>query len=561
MAIIGIDLGTTNSLVSVYRNGKTEQIPNALGEYLTPSAVSLEGEDVIVGAVAKERLVTNPGETATGFKRKMGTDQMFTLGEKSFLPQELSAFVLRQLKEDAENYLGEPVEEAVISVPAYFNDNQRAATKEAGLLAGLKVERLINEPSAAALAGRMQQEEEGVFLVFDFGGGTLDVSIVDIFENVIEIVAVSGDNQLGGNDFDRKIAEYLCGCHNIEFQELEPGLKATLLRLAEKSKRELTEKETVMFHYEIEGEDRGVFLNNEVLVKCFEELFIRIGNTIERALRDSGYHAEDLEDIILVGGSSKMPVVSYFLTSFLDRKPTLFGSPDEVVSQGAGIYGGMKERNEELKELLLTDICPFTLGIGVVNPNRREDNRLVFSPIIERNTVLPSANTERYSNVCDWQEKIVLKVHQGEEYYCEDNLFLGELKLQIKPMPAGQACIYVTFAYDINGILVVEARDGAEGEEVKKVFVNKNLRLSPEELEEKTRELEKYKNKESANSRSEYTLARARRAFAESTGINRQRIGELLRQYEGVLSVHDRESAIKLQKILEEFLDKLESFR
>lgn len=561
MAIIGIDLGTTNSLVSVYRNGKAEQIPNALGEYLTPSAVSLEGENIIVGAVAKERLVTNPGETATGFKRKMGTDQKITLGEKSFLPQELSAFVLRQLKEDAENYLGEPVEEAVISVPAYFNDNQRAATKEAGLLAGLKVERLINEPSAAALAGRMQQEEEGVFLVFDFGGGTLDVSIVDIFENVIEIVAVSGDNQLGGNDFDRKIAEYLCDCHNIKFEELEPGLKATLLRLAEKSKQELTEKETVMFHYEIEGEDRGVFLNNEVLVKCFGELFLRIGNTIERALRDSGYHAEDLEDIILVGGSSKMPVVSYFLTSFLDRKPTLFGSPDEVVSQGAGIYGGMKERNEELKELLLTDICPFTLGIGVVNPNRREEGRLVFSPIIERNTVLPSANTERYSNVCDGQEKIVLKIHQGEEYYCEDNLFLGELELQIKPMPAGEACIYVTFAYDINGILVVEAKDGAEGAEIKKVFVNKNLRLSPEELEEKTRELEKYKNKESANNRSEYTLARAKRAFAESTGINRQRIGELLRQYEGILSAHDRENAIKFQKILEEFLDKLESLR
>ena len=256
-----------------------------------------------------------------------------------------------------------------------------------------------------------------------------------------------------------------------------------------------------------------------------------------------------------------MPVVSYFLTSFLDRKPTLFGSPDEVVSQGAGIYGGMKERNEDLKELLLTDICPFTLGIGVVNPNRLGENRLVFSPIIERNTVLPSANMERYSNICDGQEKIVLKVYQGEEYYCEDNLFLGELELQIKPMPAGEACIFVTFAYDINGILVVEAKDGAEGAEIKKVFANKNLRLSPEKLEEKTRELEKYKNKESANSRSEFTLARAKRAFAESTGINRQRIGELLRQYEGVLSAHDRENAIKLQKILEEFLDKLESLR
>ena len=559
MAIIGIDLGTTNSLVSVYRNGKSEQIPNGLGEYLTPSAVSLEGENVIVGAVAKERLVTNPGETATGFKRKMGTEQKITLGEKSFLPQELSAFVLRQLKEDAENYLGEAVEEAVISVPAYFNDNQRAATKEAGLLAGLKVERLINEPSAAALAGRMEQEQEGVYLVFDFGGGTLDVSVVDIFENVIEIVAVSGDNQLGGNDFDRKIAEYLCDCHNIKFRELEPGLQATLLRLAEKSKQELTEKETVMFHYEIEGEDRGVFLNNEVLVKCFGEMFLRIGSTIERALRDSGYSAEDLADIILVGGSSKMPVVSYFLTSFLGRRPTLFGSPDEIVSQGAGIYGGIKERKEELKDLLLTDICPFTLGVGVANHSDRE--RLIFSPIIERNSVLPSANTERYTNLYDGQERIVIEVYQGEEYYCEDNLCLGELELKLRPMPAGAASIFITFAYDINGILVVDANDGAEGMEAKKVFANKNLRLSQEEIDQKAKELEKYKNRKNANSRSELTLARGRRAFAEATGLNRQKIGEILRQYERALSIRDRESAIKLQKLLEDFLDKLESLR
>ena len=259
MAIIGIDLGTTNSLAAVYRNGSIEQIPNSLGEYLTPSVVSMDGDKIIVGAVAKERLVTNPGETAAAFKRNMGNEQKIILGKKSFLPQELSALVLKQLKEDAEQYLGEPVEEAVISVPAYFNDNQRAATKEAGLLAGFKVERLVNEPSAAALAGRVKLEEEGVYLVFDFGGGTLDVSVVDVFENVIEIVAVSGDNRLGGNDFDRKIAEYFCSSHNLEFQDLEPNVQATLLRLAEKSKKELTEQDTVMFHYELNGEDKGVF--------------------------------------------------------------------------------------------------------------------------------------------------------------------------------------------------------------------------------------------------------------------------------------------------------------
>lgn len=559
MAIIGIDLGTTNSLVSVYQNGEAKLIKNSLGEYLTPSVVSLDGENIIVGAVARERLVTNPGESAAAFKRKMGTDKKIFLGEKSFLPQELSAFLLKQLKEDAEEYLGETVEEAVISVPAYFNDNQRAATKEAGLLAGLKVERLVNEPSAAALAGRMEQEEEGVYLVFDFGGGTLDVSIVDIFDNVIEIVAVSGDNQLGGNDFDRKIAEYLCSSHNLKFQDLEPEVQATLLRLAEKSKRELSEKEAVMFHYEIDGEDRGVFLNNEVLVKCFGNLFSRIENTVERALKDSGYRKEDLADILLVGGSSKMPVVAYFLSGLLGKKPKYSGSPDELVAKGAGIYGGMKERKEELKELLLTDICPFTLGVGVANFN--EAGRNIFSPIIERNSVLPSANTERYSNTYDGQKKIVVEVYQGEEYYCDDNLCLGELELDIRPMPAGHASIFITFAYDINGILVVEVNDGEDGAEAKKVFANKNLRMTEEEIEKKAAELQKYKNRKNANSRSELILARGKRAFAENTGINRQRIGELLRQYEGVLSVHDRENAVKLQKILEDFLDNLESLQ
>lgn len=556
MAVIGIDLGTTNSLVSVYRNGAIQQIPNGLGEYLTPSVVSLEGKNIIVGAVAKERLVTNPGETASGFKRKMGTDQKVLLGEKEFLPQELSAFVLRQLKEDAERYLGEEVEEAVISVPAYFNDNQRAATKEAGLLAGLKVERLVNEPSAAALAGRMENGEEGVYLVFDFGGGTLDVSVVDIFENVIEIVAVSGDNSLGGNDIDLKIAEYLCKSHNMEFKELKPETQATLLRLAEKSKRELTEKEAVMYHCEIDGEERGVFLNNEVLVKCCEEIFSRAGRTVARALKDSGYGVEDLEDIILVGGSSKMPVVSYFLMSFMGKKPRMTGSPDQLVSRGAGIYAGMKERNEDLKDLLLTDICPFTLGIGVSSGS--ESGRLLFSPIIERNSVLPCANTGRYTNMSDGQEKVVLKVFQGEEYYCEDNLFLGELELKITPVPAGQASILVTFAYDINGILVVDAGEGGTAGGTQKVFISKSLRLSQSEIDEKVRELAKYKNRQMTNEHSELILARGKRVFAESTGVNRRRLGELLRQYENLLETRDREGAVKLQKIVENFLEQLE---
>ncbi|MCM1283364.1 MAG: molecular chaperone HscC [Muribaculaceae bacterium] len=554
MSIIGIDLGTTNSLVSVYRNGKIEQIPNALGEYLTPSVVSIDGKEILVGSVAKERLVTHPEDTAAAFKRKMGTEQTIALGNQKFSPQELSAFVLKQLKADAESYLGEEVKEAVISVPAYFNDNQRAATREAGLLAGLKVERLINEPSAAALAGRMEEKEEGVYLVFDFGGGTLDVSIVDIFENVIEIVAVSGDNHLGGADFDRKIVEHLCDTHNLNYEELPPGLQATLLRLAEKSKQELTEKEVVMYHCEINGEDKGVFLNNEVLVKCCEDLFSRIGHTIVRALKDSGYHAEDLEDIILVGGSSKMPVVSYFLSSYMGRKPRIVGSPDELVSQGAGIYAGIKERNEDLKELLLTDICPFSLGIGIMDHGGSD--RLIFSPIIERNSVLPSANTRLYTNVHDGQRKVELKVYQGEAYYCDENLELGMLELKLKPVSAGEAAIEVTFSYDINGILVVDAKN--EKNEGQKIFTSKNNRLSEKEISEKVKELEKYRSRRGKDEHSELILARGRRVFAESIGSTRQKLGELLQAYESALAIRDREAVVQLQKIIQNFIDEVD---
>ena len=298
------------------------------------------------------------------------------------------------------------------------------------------------------------------------------------------------------------------------------------------------------------------YIKNEVLVKCCEDLFARAGRTVERALRDSGYHAEDLADIILVGGSSKMPVVPYFLTSFMGRKPTLAGSPDEIVAHGAGIYAGIKERKEDLKDILLTDICPFTLGVEV--NNRSGDRRSIFSPVIERNSVLPSANTQRYTNVYDGQSKVVLRVYQGEEYYCEDNLFLGELELPIQPMPAGHACIRVTFSYDINGILVVDACEGEEKNTAQKVFISQNLRLSKQEIDAKIKELETYKNRNGRNVHSDLLLARGKRVFAETTGLNRQHIGELLRQYERAFADGDRENGVRLQKMLEDFLEQFE---
>lgn len=345
MAIIGIDLGTTNSLACVCQDGRTVLIPNSLGEKLTPSAVSIdENGEICVGAVARERLVTHPEASAASFKRYMGTNKVFTLAGHSFTPQELSSFVLRQLKEDAERFLGEEVTEAVISVPAYFNDNQRYATREAGRLAGIQVERLVNEPSAAALAAsRSSGEEEGSYLVFDFGGGTLDVSVVDYFANVIEIVAVSGDNRLGGDDFDEAIARSFCAHHQMDYDGLDPQRRAVLLGLSEKCKRELSEQDEAELVWE--AEEKRMPLNNLVLAGLGHGLFDRISQVIETVLRDSARSIEEIDEIVLVGGSSRMPVVSLYLQTLLKRKPDMVASPDEVVAMGPAFMPESKSGN------------------------------------------------------------------------------------------------------------------------------------------------------------------------------------------------------------------------
>ena len=443
MAIIGIDLGTTNSLACIYQGDKPVLIPNPFGETLTPSVVSI-GEDgqIYVGSVAKERLVSHPEASASSFKRHMGTDKSYTLAGQDFSPQDLSSFVLRQLKEDAERFLGEEVTEAVISVPAYFNDNQRFATKEAGKLAGLKVERLVNEPSAAALAAsRISGDEEGSYLVFDFGGGTLDVSVVDYFDNVVEIIAVSGDNRLGGNDFDEIIARCFCQQNKMDFDRLSPRQRASLLQLSEKCKRELTTQNQAELI--VEPENKKLAINNLVLAQLSQGIFDRISQVVANVLRDSGRDMEGLDEVILVGGSAKMPVVEFYLQTYLKKKPCIIGSPDEVVAMGAGTYAGVKERKKQIRDLVLTDICPFTLGTDVFNST--DVNNSLMSPIIERNSILPCSKTGLYTNPGNYQSHITIGIYQGEEYYSKDNVYLGDIKMEIRPVPKHQACIEVCF--------------------------------------------------------------------------------------------------------------------
>lgn len=556
MAIIGIDLGTTNSLACVCQDGRAVLVPNSLGENLTPSAVSVdENGEICVGAVAKERLVSHPEASAASFKRYMGTNKAFTLAGTSFTPQELSSFVLRQLKEDAERFLGEEVTEAVISVPAYFNDNQRYATKEAGRLAGIHVERLVNEPSAAALmASRISGEEEGSYLIFDFGGGTLDVSVVDYFDNVIEIVAVSGDNRLGGDDFDEVIARSFCAHHQMDYEGMDSQKKATLLRLAEKCKRELTERDETELVWE--SEDKKMPLNNLLLAGLGQSMFDRISQVIETALRDSARSIDEIDEIVLVGGSSKMPVVSLYLQTILKRKPSMIASPDEVVAMGVGMYAGIKERKQDIKDLVLTDICPFTLGVNVVN-YANNDNP-IMSAVIERNSVLPCSKTGYYTNSYDNQCQIDIGIYQGEAYYCNDNLKLGVIEMEILPVKEGEACLEVTFTYDINGILEVEVTDHQMKRMKRKVLTSEKVRMSEEEINRRLEELQAYKLMPRGGIRAKVVMARGERLFSQFLGARRQEIATVMQQIQKAIAGENDKQLAECLEWATKVFDRLE---
>ena len=512
--IIGIDLGTTNSLAAVWQDGESRLIPNAFGEYLTPSVVSF-GEDgtVYVGKTAKERLASHPDETASVFKRFMGTSRKYMLGGKSYRPEELSAFVLRKLKEDAERYLGEPVEEAIISVPAYFNDMARNATKRAGMLAGLKVERIINEPSAAALACQsFNQEEDATLLVFDFGGGTLDVSLVECFDNVIEIQAVSGDNQLGGQDFDDMIAEHFAKSLGLNYAAMEPETKAIVQKSAELCKRELTENPSANMVVNCREINNEIEITRKEVVKICAPLFDRIGKPVSKVFVDAQISTDQVSQIVLVGGSCKMPVVRQYLSYLLKREDIETKEPDYMIALGCGVCAGIKERDKDVKDLLLTDICPFSLGIKVAN--HQDPYKELMSFIIERNSPLPISREEMYANAYDRQQRVALRIYQGEAMYVSENLYLGEILFDIPPMAAGQVQCFVRFTYDINGVLEVEAKIPLTKEEKKLVIVNKDLDITQEEIDEKLKEFERIKNP-LADERNTYILEWGQRLFMQ----------------------------------------------
>ncbi len=490
--IIGIDLGTTNSCVAVIEGGEPVVIANAEGDRTTPSVVafSKDGERM-VGTVAKRQAITNPDRTVSSIKREMGSNYRVTIGDKQYTPQEISAMVLTKLKTDAESYLGGPVTEAVITVPAYFTDAQRQATKDAGKIAGLEVKRIINEPTAAALAYGLDKENEQKIMVYDFGGGTFDVSILEIGDGVLEVLATAGNNRLGGDDFDKRIMDYLVS----EFKAKE-GIdlsrdNITMQRLkeaAEKAKIELSQvtSSSINLPYITADVNGPKHLDVTLTRAKFNELTADLVEAtlgpMRQAMSDSGLKPSDIAKVLLVGGSTRIPAVQEAVKKFTGREPFKGINPDECVAVGAAIQAGVL--GGDVKGLLLLDVTPLSLGLETMGG--------VFTRLIERNTTIPTKKSQVFSTAADGQTSVEVHVLQGEREMAQYNKTLGRFHLDgIAPAPRGVPQIEVTFDIDANGIVNVSAKDLGTGRE-QHITITSSTNMSKEDIEKAVRESEQY---------------------------------------------------------------------
>lgn len=556
MAILGIDLGTTNSLGAVYRNGKVELIPNRFGSFLTPSVVSVtEDGSVVTGQIAKERLITHPKDTAFSFKKNMGSDQKYNLGGKTFLPEELSGFLVSAIVEDAKEYMGEEIKDVIISVPAYFHDKQRVATKRAGALAGVNVKRIVNEPSAAALASYFDTQNEQLFLVFDFGGGTLDVSIVDCFDTMVDILAVSGDNHLGGDDFNEAVTEGFLREHQLQRGNLSEKEYAILLRQAEKCKIALSTEKEVKMTAVLGGQTYQSVYTNERMMRESSAVWKRIQTVLRRALRDSRVEVEDIDAVILAGGSGKMPLVQSYMEQLFDQTPLVTGFSDQLIARGLGLVCGVMERKDEVRDYILTDICPFTLGTGV--NNEADPKHPYMSAIIERNSILPCSKIRGFSTAADYQSEVKIEILQGEEPYAEDNVQLGVVTVAVPKKKKGMESVDVRFTYDINGILEVEVTVVSTGKSVKKVL---SQNMDEKEIAKRMKQLEKLKVHPKDMTENQLILERLQALYEEALPETRDRLMYHIRNFESTLAEQDARRIRKYREFLEHMIASLEHY-
>ena len=557
--LIGIDLGTTNSLVACFRNGKAEIIPNRLGENLTPSVVSVDSKGTVyVGRSAKERAMLHPLESASVFKRSMGTDREYVLGDWKLRAEELSSLVLRSLKEDAESYLGQPVTDAIISVPAYFNDLQRKATKQAGELAGLNVVRIINEPTAAAIAHGMMEQKDSRYLVFDLGGGTFDVSILELYNPIMEVHAIAGDNFIGGEDFTDVLYNLFLESAGIAPENLDLKTRSEIRKNAENCKCAFSHRNEVIMCCAVKGQMHILRLCFEARERACSPLLDRLRKPIERSLRDAGVSLNEIDQIVLVGGATKSPVVQRFVAKLFGRIPSFGVNPDEAVAIGAALQCGMKSRDKEIQEVVLTDVCPFTLGTEVMVDNGVFEEPGHYLPIIERNTVIPVSRTETVCTAHDNQTRITVKILQGESRMSQNNLLLGELSVPVPAGPKGKESVDITYTYDVNSLLEVEVYVHSSKLRRKILIQGSKSRLSQEEAEKRMEALQYLKQNPRDEEANRLVLLRGERLYEEATGETRVAIDRAMMEFDRALKKQDRTEIQRARDKLEKFLNEME---
>ena len=508
--IIGIDLGTTNSCVGVMEGGQPTVIANAEGARTTPSVVAFtKTGERLVGEPAKRQAVTNADKTISSIKRHMGTDYRVTIDDKKYSPQEISAMILQKLKGDAENYLGEKVTEAVITVPAYFNDAQRQATKDAGKIAGLDVKRIINEPTAAALAYGLDNEKEQKIMVYDLGGGTFDVSVIEIGDGVIEVLSTAGDNRLGGDDFDQKVADYMIS----EFKKAEgvdlSADKMAMQRIkeaAEKAKKELSSATTTNINLPFISMNANGPLHFDMNLtrakfdELTHDLVERTAEPVRRALSDAGINASELGQVLLVGGSTRIPAVQDKVKALTGKEPSKSLNPDECVALGASVQGGKLAGDAGAGDILLLDVTPLSLSIETMGG--------IATRLIERNTTIPTKKSQIFSTAADNQTAVDINVVQGERQFARDNKSLGQFRLDgIPPARRGVPQIEVTFDIDANGIVNVSAKDLGTGKE-QHITITSGSNMSDSEIDKAVKEAAEYeaqdkKKKEAIDTRND----------------------------------------------------------
>ncbi|UCB32907.1 molecular chaperone DnaK (plasmid) [Duffyella gerundensis] len=556
--VAGIDLGTTNSAVAVWQDGKSQLIGNKQGALLTPSVVGLDDQgNLITGQPALARLSTHPHLTQASFKRFMGTEATLRLGTQTFRAEELSAILLRQLKEDAERWLGQPIVDAVITVPAYFNDVQRRAVKTAGTLAGLNVLRLLNEPTAASLAFGLLENREQKYLTFDLGGGTFDVSIIDMFEGVIEVRASSGDVQLGGDDFSEAICQWMLN-QQPELKAALPAVKPLLLEEAGRLKCLLSSVPEAAAELHWQEKTWRWTMSEETLAHCCQPLIARLQQPVMQALHDARFALHDLDHVLLVGGATRMPLVRQAVARLFGRFPRHDLHPDEAVALGAGVQAGMVMQDAAVEDIILTDVMPFSLGVETVKESYGKQEEGFFLPLIERNTWLPVSKNKILYTVADNQTHVLLKIYQGEGRRITDNVYLGEMNIDIPPRPRGEVALDVRFTYTLDGLLEVTCQHSDSPSAVSMVIEKVPGQMNAEQIAQSLQKLNDLKRHPRDRQENRELLLHGSRLFAFLLGEERAWIDNVMSVFEQALESQDERRIADVRQKVEEALAQFE---